>query len=126
MKKEYYNEQNGLYYKLGEDGLYYPQIVMKQRGDRVLGKYGRMRKRFLEQEHYPVFAHLLLSDTLYEHLQEVDDKANKMLEVVIKELSEADGCDEKMKMQEQMKWVGLMNNYHACAEEIVLKELIYR
>ncbi|MFI3211705.1 MAG: TnpV protein [Eubacteriales bacterium] len=125
MKKEFYNEDNGLWYQLGEGGLYYPQIVMTESLQRPLGKCGRMRKHYLEEERYVLFVHMLLSGSLYKHLDEVEEEAQQMVAEIVNDMAVVEGCDNQMKMQEQMKWVGLMNNYHNCAEEIVKKLLIY-
>ena len=59
------------------------------------------------------------------HMHYIDKQANKILEQTVKAFAEADGCDEQLKATDQMKWVGLMNNYRYCAEEIVFKELIF-
>lgn len=126
MKKEYYNEENGLWYELGTDGIYYPLLSTEHGTSYEIGKYGRMRKRYLQEYHYPLFNHLLLSGKLNEHLHEVDVKAQKFIEEFVSSMAKKEGCDSKIKMQEQMKWVGLINNYKACAEEIVLREVIYK
>ena len=126
MKKEYFNEKNGLWYDLGEDGIYYPRIRLNNENYHVLGKYGRMRKRYLQENHSALFSHLLLSEKLNEHLHGVDVKANAMIDEIVTAMAKAEGCDSKLKMQDQMRWVELMNNYQACAEEVVLKELVYK
>ena len=125
MKKEYFNEKNGLWYDLGENGIYYQRIKLNNEKYKPVGKFGRMRKRHLQENHSALFNHLLLSEKLNEHLYEVDIKANARIEEIVSSMAKADGCNNKLKMQNQMKWVGLMNNYHACAEEIVLREIIY-
>ena len=68
---------------------------------------------------------MLTDGTLNSHLHDIDEQANKILEQTVKAFAEADGCDEELKAADQMKWVGLMNNYRHCAEEIIFKELIY-
>ncbi|MFI3211716.1 MAG: TnpV protein [Eubacteriales bacterium] len=106
MKKEFYNEDNGLWYQLGEGGLYYPQIVMTESLQRPLGKYGRMRKHYLEEERYVLFVHMLLSGSLYKHLDEVEEEAQQMIAEIVNDMAVVEGCDNQMKMQEQMKWLG--------------------
>ncbi len=125
MKKEYFNEENGLWYDLGEDEIYYPRIKLNNENYHVLGKFGRMRKRHLQENHSALFHHLLLSEKLNEHLHEIDVKANVMIEEIVTSMAKAEGCDSELKMKDQMKWVGLMNNYQACAEEVVLREVVY-
>ena len=126
MKKEYFNEKNGLWYDLGENGIYYPRIKLNNEKYKPVGKFGRMRKRHLQENHSALFNHLLLSEKLNEHLHEVDVKVNAMIDEIVSSMAKTEGCDSELKMKEQMKWIGLMNNYQACAEEVVLRELIYK
>lgn len=125
MKQEYINEQNGLRYTLAQDGCYYP-LFDKEIENYTIGKYGRMRKRYLEEFHAAIYNYLLLSNKLNEHLHDVDVKTEKLITEVINSMAKADNCNNEMKMKDQLKWVGLMNNYHACAEEIIFKEIVYR
>ena len=126
MKKQYYSEKNGLHYELGNDGIYYPLFNEKKGTSYNIGKYGRMRKRYMQEHRDALFNYLLLSGKLNQHLHEVDVKAQDFIEEFVSTMAEKEGCNSEMKMCERMKWVGLMQNYHACAEEVVLKELIYR
>ena len=78
------------------------------------------------REHRKVlYCNLLTSGKLYEHLAEIDTSACNMAEYLIKEMARKQGVTEQLKMQDLMKWVGLINNIKACAEEIVLKESVY-
>lgn len=84
-----------------------------------------MRKRYL-QEHRPVlFTCLLLSETLYPHLLEIDEAAHHRLDTLMPQLIKAAGVTEQLKAADPMKWVGMMNALKAQAEEIILSELIY-
>lgn len=58
-------------------------------------------------------------------MNRVDQEARELVEILMKQMTEKQGVTEQLKMQDQMKWVGIMNNIKACAEEIVLKEIIY-
>ena len=91
----------------------------------TLTKYGRMREKYLREHRKVLYCNLLTSGKLYEHLVEIDTSACNMAEHLIKEMARKQGVTEQLKMQDLMKWVGLMNNIKACAEEIVLKESIY-
>lgn len=92
---------------------------------RPLGKYGRLRRSYL-QEHRPgLYSRLVLSEKLFTHLREIDETANRRLEQMMPELMESAGVTEELKARDQMKWVGLMNNLKAQAEEIILSELVY-
>nr|WP_020072484.1 TnpV protein [Faecalispora sporosphaeroides] len=90
-----------------------------------LGKYGRMRKNYLK-EHRPVlYNSLLLSEKLYPHLLEIDQTATARMERMMPELMKSEGVTESMKASNPMRWVGLMNNLKAQAEETILTELIH-
>lgn len=84
-----------------------------------------MRKAYL-QEHRPIlWNQMILSETLYPHLREIDETANRRLEQMIPGLMQSAGVTEALKASNPMKWVGLMNNLKAQAEEVILTELIY-
>ena len=90
-----------------------------------LGKYGMLRKTYL-QEHRPIlWNQMILSETLFPHLREIDETANRRLEQMMPELMQSAGVTEELKARDQMKWVGLMNSLKAQAEEIILSELVY-
>ena len=92
---------------------------------RPLGKYGRLRRSYL-QEHRPgLYNRLVLSEKLFPHLREIDETANRRLEQMMRSLMNQNGVTEELKARDQMKWVGLMNNLKAQAEETILNELVY-
>lgn len=102
-----------------------PNLSLSQQESKPLGKYGRMRKKYL-QEHRPVlWNRLILSEQLYPHLREIDETANRRLEQMMPTLMQSAGVTEALKASDPMKWVGLMNNLKAQAEEVILTELIY-
>mgnify|MGYP001702378711 FL=1 len=71
------------------------------------------------------YQYLLMTGELTAHLNRVDQEAREQVESLMKQMAEKQGVTEQVKMQDQMKWVGLMNGIKACAEEIVLKERVY-
>jgi hypothetical protein len=84
-----------------------------------------MRKAYLK-EHRPVlWNNLLLSGSLFPHLREIDEAANRRLAQMMPELAKKAGATEQLKATDQLKWVGLMNSCKAQAEESILHELIY-
>ena len=102
-----------------------PNLSLSQQETQPLGKYGRLRKKYL-QEHRPVLWNsLILSEKLYPHLREIDEAANRRLERMMPELMQSAGVTEALKASDPMKWVGLMNSLKAQAEEVILTELIY-
>ena len=102
-----------------------PNLSLSQQENLPLGKYGRMRKAYL-QEHRPVLWNsLILSEKLYPHLREIDETANSRLEQMMPGLMQSAGVTEALKASDPMTWVGLMNSLKAQAEEVILTELIY-
>ena len=102
-----------------------PDLSLSQQETQPLGKYGRMRKKYL-QEHRPVLWNsLILSEKLYPHLREIDETANRQLEQMMPALMQSAGVTEALKASDPMTWVGLMNSLKAQAEEVILTELIY-
>ena len=92
-----------------------PDLKLSEAPEGSLGKYGRMRKKYLK-EHRPILWNsMILSETLYPHL----------LEQMMPKLAQAAGATEELKASDPMKWVGLMNNCKAQAEEIILRELVF-
>lgn len=91
----------------------------------TLGKYGRMRERYLREERPVLYNRLILSGKIAEHLTEIDRTANRRLEQIMPELKKSMGLTEKLKAQDPMKWAGLMNNAKSKVEEMILSELIY-
>ena len=92
----------------------------------TLGKYGRMRERYLREERPVLYNRLLLSGKLTAHLTEIDQTAGQRLGLLMPELKKSMGLTEQMKVQDPMKWAGLMNNAKSKAEEMILDELIYQ
>lgn len=94
-------------------------------GDGTLGKYGRMRKKYLRENRPILWNQMILSEKLYPHLREIDKTANSRLELMMPELMKAAGVTEELKQRDPMKWVELMNNCKAQAEETILRDLIF-
>ena len=102
-----------------------PDLSLTEQQETPLGKYGRMRKTYLK-EHRPIlWNRMILSETLYPHLREIDETANRRLERMMPELMKLNGVTEGLKAKDPMKWVGLMNNLKAQAEETILAELVF-
>ena len=124
LKKEYYDEKNGFWYELRGD-YYYPMIVVPKQKKVVLGKYGKARLNYIKNHKKGLYAELLMTGELSKHLAEIDKTATEQVDRIVKAMAEKDGINEELKAKDQMKWVGLMNNYKHCAEEIIYSELIY-
>ena len=93
--------------------------------EQSIGKYGRMRQKYLK-EHRPIlWNQMILEEALFPHLLEIEQAAQSRLEQMMPELMKSAGVTEELKARDQMKWVGLMNSLKAQAEEIILSELVY-
>lgn len=101
-----------------------PNLVLSEQPTQPIGKYGRMRKTYLQEHRPALFSSLLLSEKLYPHLLEIDQAANERLERLMPPLMKAAGITEQLKATDQMKWVGLMNTVKAQVEEVIFAELI--
>ena len=101
-----------------------PDLVLNE-AEPTYGKYGMLRKQFLK-EHRPIrYQNLLLSGKLTAHLNQIDQEVTEQVEVLMKQMAEKQDVTEELKAQDQMKWVGLMNNIKVSAEEIILKNMVY-
>ncbi len=118
-----YDESNGLTYDLVGD-YYYPRLAVPEEPEGDIGRFGRMRKRFLKEHRKGVFAELLLTGTLHYYLVEVNNDALTMIERVTDELARAEGVTEELKARDQLEWIRAMNSCRARAEEIAVRELI--
>lgn len=125
LKKEYYDESNGLWYELKGD-YYYPMIAVSKQEKIVLRKYSRARLNYIKQYKKGLYTELLMTSKLNKRLAEIDKTANERVNAIVNELSRKEDIpihyDGKM---EQLEWVRLMNNYKYCAEEIIYSEYIY-
>lgn len=100
-----------------------PDVTLNE--TKPIGRYGRMRKQFLKENRPILYSRMLLSETLYPHLLETEETMERRMEELIPKLAETAGATEALKAADPMKWVGLMNNCKAQAEEILLSELVY-
>lgn len=102
-----------------------PDLTLPNEPDIFIGKYGLLRRTYLKNHRRIIYINLLTSSKLHEHLAEIDRQANDGLELIMKQMAAAQGIAEELKSTNQMAWVGAMNNIKACAEEIVLQEIVY-
>ena len=123
-KKHIDNAQNGLHYTLRGD-VYLPDLAVSGNEHKPLGKYGLMRRTYLREHHKTLYIQLQARGELWQHLYEVDEQAQSMVSSIIARMAEIDGVTEELKATDQMQWVGLMNNYQHCAEEVVLRDVVY-
>jgi len=121
--KSMFEEMGGTYTQVGDFLL--PNLYIESREEYHIGKYGRIRKRYLK-EHRPIlFSNLLLSGNLDQHLEEIDRACIERMDLLTRQMAKQEGVTEKLKAADQMEWVRRMNNIQNRAEEIVLNELVY-
>ena len=123
MKKQIYDEKNGLSYTLHGD-YYLPDLEINEE-EPTYGKYGIMRKQFLKERRSARYQYLVLTGKLTEHLNQVDKEASEKVEMLMEQMAEQWGVTEELKMQNQIEWVRRMNNIKNVAEEMVSLEIIY-
>ena len=123
MKKQIYDEKNGLSYTLHGD-YYLPDLEINEE-EPTYGKYGIMRKQFLKEHRSARYQYLVLTGKLTEQLNQVDKEAREKVEMLMEQMVEHRRVTEELKMHEQMEWVRRKDNIQAIAEEIALKEIIY-
>ena len=122
MKKQIYDEKNGLSYTLYGD-YYFPDLEINEE-EPTYGKYGIMRKQFLKEHRSARYQYLVLTGKLTEHLNQVDKEAREKVEMLVEQMAEQWGVTEELKMQDQMEWVRRMNNIRSRVVEIIDVELI--
>ena len=124
MKKQIYDENNGLWYELIGD-YYIPVLTLSSEEQRPIGKWGRMHRDYLK-EHRPIlFNDLILSGQLWTYLADLNNQAQERLSLIIEQMKASEGVTEELKAANQMAWVGAMNSIRNRAEEIILREMIY-
>ena len=90
-----------------------------------VGKYGMLRRSFLANHRHGIYTGMLLTGELNAHLEKIDREATEMVERLTAQMMREQGVTEELKASDQMKWVGLMNNIQAAAEEAALAEVVY-
>ena len=111
------------YHKFGD--YYLPNLVIEDTEVNPIGKYGRMRKRYLKERRPVLYSNLLLLGKLFQHLAAIDEACEDRMELLTQQMAEQEGVTEALKASDQMEWVRRMNSIRNRAEEIVLSELVY-
>ena len=124
MEKYIYNEQNGLWYELQGD-YYIPCLVLDEEDTQPIGMWGRKHLRYIKEHRPVIYTTLLLSGKMNSHLAEIDSRATEMFDRLVKQLAEREGITEQLKAQDELVWVGVMNNSRNAAEEIINAEVIF-
>lgn len=117
------NENTMTYTRHGD--YFLPDLCLPDGDGRDIGIYGRRHLAHLKQHRRITYINLLTSGKLYTYLTGIDKQANDRLMLLTRQMVQTQGITEALKAADQMAWVGAMNNIKACAEKVVLKELIY-
>ena len=121
--KSLFEQNGGTYTQCGDYLL--PDMGLTELEKKPLGKYGMIRRRYLEESRQGLYTRMILSGKLMEQLQEIDATCRRRMDQMIREIAVAESVTEELKAKEQMTWVRKMSSLHASVEEIVLKELVY-
>ena len=126
LKQSYIGERTGIEYNL-VNGYYIPNIVLpKPRRTENVGKYGRMRARYLRENKKAEYSIMLINNELISHLLDIDDICRERIDMLVKQMSEKEKVNEELKANNQIKWLQMMNNIKNRVEEIVINEIIYQ
>ena len=124
MKQQFTDERTGIGYTLQGD-YYLPDLQLPPEKETEIGVWGQRHLRYLKQNRKVLYTNLLTAGKLNEHLAEIDKQAEDMFLRLVKQKAEREGVTEKLKAENQMEWVGRMNNIRSRATEIVNAELIF-
>ena len=124
MKKTIFEEMGGDYIRHG-DYLIPCLTLPEEEEQRFIGIWGQRHKRYLKEHKRAVYITLLTSGRLNNYLADIEEQAQERFEKIVEQMKQAQGITEQLKEENQMEWVGRMNNVQACAREIVDIELIY-
>ena len=117
--------QNGIEYeRRGEQ--YYPLLDLGEQTSYEIGKYGKLHLDFIKKHRRGTYTTLFTETRLNEHLHNIDLQAHEQLDLLTAQMVEQMDVTEELKASDPMRWVRLMNNIKALAEEIVLKEVVYK
>ena len=119
--KSLFEKIGGTYHKNGD--YFLPDLSLPE--TTPVGIWGQRRKHYLKTQRGPLYNALLLSGKLNGHLIEVDIQAEAMFSQLVKQLAEQERVTEQLKAENQMEWVGRMNNVQNRATEVICSELIY-
>ena len=105
---------------------YLPDLALPEDTEkRSIGIYGQRHRQYLKTHRKVVYTQLLTSGRLYSYLADIDEQARERLNLLVKQMAEQQGVTEQLKAENQMEWVGRMNNIRQGATEIVNTEIIY-
>ena len=124
MKNHIKDEKTGIGYILQGD-YYLPGLALPAEEEQPIGIWGQRHLRYLRQHKRLLYTNLLTTCKLNGYLADIDRQAEEMFSRLVKQMAEREGVTEALKAQDQMAWIGRMNNIRSRATEIVNEEIIY-
>ena len=125
MKKTIFEELGGTYVRCGDYLI--PNLTLPEEEEpRFVGVWGQRHLQYLKEYRKTVYLDLMMSGRLNSYLADIEEQAQKRFERIVEQMKQAQGITERLKSENQMEWVGKMNNIQSCAREIVDKEMIYQ
>ena len=123
MKKTIFEEMGGIYIRHGDYLI--PCLTLPEEEQRFIGVWGQRHKRYLKEHKEAVYITLLTSGRLNSYLADIEEQAQERFERIVEQMKKAQRITEQLKAENQMEWVGRMNNIQVCVRKIVDKEIIY-
>ncbi len=120
MEKSLYEQMGGTYHWEGDYRI--PNLVALKAPN--IGILGQRRRKYLKEHHRILYNSMLYSGTLNAHLEEADKAATEMFDHLVKQMAAQQGIIEELKNQDQMAWVGTMNNIRQITEDIIFNDII--
>ena len=107
------------------NGYNIPDLALPPQPEGELNRWGRARLNYLREHKKALHAYMMTQCLLWPHLLETQETAAARLDLLTTQMAEAQGVTEELKVRDQMRWVGMMNNIRHSAEETVMRELVY-
>lgn len=122
MTKTIFEEMGGTYIRVGD--YFLPDLKLPETETQSIGIWGQRHKRYLKEHKRLFYSNLLTSGKLDSYLADIDRQAEEMFSRLVKQMAECEGVTEQLKAENQLEWVGKMNNIRSRAVEIIDVELI--
>lgn len=122
MTKAIFEEMGGTYIRVGD--YFLPDLKLPETETQSIGIWGQRHKRYLKEHKRLFYSNLLTSGKLNSYLADIDRQAEEMFSRLVKQMAECEGVTEQLKAENQLEWVGKMNNIRSRAVEIIDVELI--
>lgn len=123
MAMTIFEEMGDTYTRQGD--YFLPNLALPEEEQKPIGVWGQRHRRYLKEQHKVLYYNLLTSGKLSSYLVDIDKQAETMFSRLVKQLAEKEGITEQLKAENQVLWVGKMNNIRNRAVEIVNAELIF-